>query len=203
MRMNLQNVAIGILLAAPCGAATAQDANSNAPSPATSNKGGVGLGLTAVPSAQPRLANTASPNVLAPELIETIAVQGSQPLENPTASISHYGFHADGPLVPGYGDVQSTTHNVEATKSEPDKNTYLVLDNQKGADPNYHYGTHFLFQGHELCHTRPNVAAAVPGAPSCARRSSRGADAKSRVRASSPRRGVIAMWRVRNNAVFS
>ena len=40
--------------------------------------------------------------------------------------------------------------NNEAQKTEPDKNTYLVLpQGQPGADPNYDYGTHFLFQGHE------------------------------------------------------
>ena len=39
--------------------------------------------------------------------------------------------------------------NAEATKTEPDKNTYLVLYGQRGADPSYDYGTHFLFQGHE------------------------------------------------------
>jgi hypothetical protein len=53
-------------------------------------------------------------------------------------------------MLPLAGDVQSTTHNVEATKTEPDKNTYLVLDHLAGADPNYDYGHHFLFQGHEL-----------------------------------------------------
>ena len=37
----------------------------------------------------------------------------------------------------------------EAHKTEPDKNTYLVLRGQPGADPDYDYGTHFLFQGHE------------------------------------------------------
>src|SRR5262249_8615866 len=36
-----------------------------------------------------------------------------------------------------------------ATKTEPDKNTYLVLAGQHGPDPNYDYGTHFLYQGHE------------------------------------------------------
>jgi hypothetical protein len=46
--------------------------------------------------------------------------------------------------------VQATGHNVEASKSEPDKNTYLVVKGQHGADPNYDYGTHFLYQGHEL-----------------------------------------------------
>jgi hypothetical protein len=38
----------------------------------------------------------------------------------------------------------------EAHKTEPDKNTYLVIPNSlPGADQNYWYGTHFLFQGHE------------------------------------------------------
>ena len=40
--------------------------------------------------------------------------------------------------------------NTEAQKTEPDKNTYLVFTKSlPGADPNYDYGTHFLFQGHE------------------------------------------------------
>ncbi len=39
---------------------------------------------------------------------------------------------------------------TEAHKTEPDKNTYLVFNKGlTGADPNYAYGTHFLFQGHE------------------------------------------------------
>jgi hypothetical protein len=40
---------------------------------------------------------------------------------------------------------------TEAQKTEPDKNTYLVFRNGlSGADPDYRYGVHFLFQGHEL-----------------------------------------------------
>src|SRR5690349_17732810 len=108
------------------------------------------LGFAGVPAAMPRVAGTSSPNALTPELRETIAAQDSNPLENPTAAIAAYGFDGNGPFVPAYGDVQSATHNVEATKSEPDKNTYLVLAGQRGADSNYDYGTHFLFQGHEL-----------------------------------------------------
>jgi hypothetical protein len=51
--------------------------------------------------------------------------------------------------------------NVEATKTEPDKNTYLVFDHGlKGPDASYDYGTHFLFQGHEN-----GAPVAVPGAP--------------------------------------
>ena len=52
--------------------------------------------------------------------------------------------------MPAAGDLPAVGHKVEASKTEPDKNTYLVLDHQHGADPQYDYGTHFLFQGHEL-----------------------------------------------------
>jgi hypothetical protein len=50
---------------------------------------------------------------------------------------------ADGDPVPAPG---ATT---EATKTEPDKNTYLVLRSASGPDAKYDYGHHFLFQGHE------------------------------------------------------
>src|SRR5262249_38800839 len=102
--------------------------------------------------AVPKVVGTAAPNNLATGLVESPAVQGSQPLENPSASIKFYGYDGDGPMVPAPGDVQTVVppHNVESTKSEPDKNTYLVLHDQHGPDPNYDYGTHFLFQGHEL-----------------------------------------------------
>ncbi len=74
------------------------------------------------------------------------------PLENPQGIVGWYGYENDAPsptdaslpqFVPAAG---STT---EAQKTEPDKNVYLVLKNQHGADPHYDYGTHFLFQGHE------------------------------------------------------
>jgi hypothetical protein len=107
-------------------------------------------GLTAVPNANTKVAGVARPNVLSPELAEIIQAQGSVPLENGTADIPFYGYDGNGPLLPAPGDVQTPTHNVEATKTEPDKNTYLVLDHAQGADPSYDYGHHFLFQGHEL-----------------------------------------------------
>src|SRR5262249_28545367 len=112
------------------------------------------VNLTAV-AANPRVAGVTSPNNLSPELIATIAAAGNYPVENPSAlpggtfSVTHYGYDSDGPLVPAPGDLPSATHKVEATKTEPDKNTYLILDGQVGADPAYDYGTHFLFQGHE------------------------------------------------------
>ena len=107
-------------------------------------------GITPVAAANPKIAGSPQPNILSPELIETIVAQGSNTLENPSTLTSFYGYDNDGPLTPAPGDLPSAIHKVEATKTEPDKNTYLVLRHQKGGDPNYDYGTHFLFQGHEL-----------------------------------------------------
>jgi hypothetical protein len=97
-----------------------------------------------------KVSGQSAPNALAPGLIESPVAQGSQPLENGTATIPFYGYDGNGPMVPPPGDVQAPGHNVEASKTEPDKNTYLVLDGQAGPDPGYDYGRHFLFQGHEL-----------------------------------------------------
>ncbi len=112
-----------------------------------------GVKLTPVPNAMPKAegaagAGTVIPNALSPELVQTVAAQGAMPLENPTALIPAYGYAADGPMVPPANAVQGADP-IEATKTEPDKNTYLVLADQKGPDAAYNYGTHFLFQGHE------------------------------------------------------
>jgi hypothetical protein len=72
------------------------------------------------------------------------------PLENPAGLITYYGYISNQPnLLPVVG-TPPTLGNVEASKTEPDKNTYLVLQGLKGADPGYDYGTRFLFQGHEV-----------------------------------------------------
>jgi hypothetical protein len=113
--------------------------------------------LTPVPSAQPKLPGVSQPVVLSPELIQYELARGSFKLENPDGLLTHYGYNSDvtnaggtGPqMLPAPGDVQSTTHNVEASKTEPDKNTYLVFPALSGLDPKYDYGRHFLFQGHE------------------------------------------------------
>jgi hypothetical protein len=113
--------------------------------------------LTNVPS-NPKIAGVSSPNVLSPELIEVIVGQGSVRLENPSALTSYYGYDNDvlsmmpdfPRMLPAPGTLPSANAAVEATKTEPDKNAYLVLRGQDGADPRYDYGSHFLFQGHEL-----------------------------------------------------
>ncbi len=111
---------------------------------------GPGLGLTPV-SAQPKTAGVASPNYLSPELIEFVQAQGSWVLENPSADgvIKYYGYLYDAtrPLVT---IANSGAPTVEAQKTEPDKNTYVVLKGQHGPDAGYSYGEHFLYQGHEI-----------------------------------------------------
>jgi Alkaline phosphatase PhoX len=106
--------------------------------------------LTDAGSANTKSAGVSLPDKLSPQLREITVAQGSTALENPSAVTGSYGYFADGPMLPAPGDMQSATHDVEATKSEPDKNTYLVVKGQHGADPKYRYGTHFLYQGHEL-----------------------------------------------------
>jgi hypothetical protein len=99
--------------------------------------------LTSVPTANGRSAAVASSNILSPELIETIVAQGSDKLENPSGLTNHYGYDNDGTMIP------TGSPATEATKSEPDKNTYLVLSGMHGADSLYDYGRHFLYQGRE------------------------------------------------------
>jgi hypothetical protein len=110
-------------------------------------------GLHAVANANPKAPGIAPATLLSVELAQALVVQGSTLLENPapvtlsdgtSITIDRYGYMGPGPLVPALGS------NVEAQKTEPDKNTYLVLRDQTGPDPTYDYGTHFLFQGHEV-----------------------------------------------------
>jgi hypothetical protein len=98
-----------------------------------------------VPSANAKATGSSPANVLSPELGETAVAWGSLPIDGASlSSTPYYGYDAfTAPTV-------MTQAINEAHKTEPDKNTYLVLpDGQPGADPNYDYGTHFLYQGHE------------------------------------------------------
>jgi hypothetical protein len=118
--------------------------------------------LTAVPNANPKSPGFSAPNSLSPELVEAVVAQGSHRLENPasvtlpngsTVSLPYYGYDGNGPFIPLPGSVQAPGVTIEASKTEPDKNTYLVLHGQHGADPSYDYGSHFLYQGHETGQT--------------------------------------------------
>jgi hypothetical protein len=111
------------------------------------------VGLTNLPSANTKSQGYAPASVLSPQLSQQVVAQGSTKVENPSpASVSYYGYDNDflnaasEPIMVG----STATGNKEAHKTEPDKNTYLVFGKSlPGANPNYDYGTHFLFQGHE------------------------------------------------------
>jgi hypothetical protein len=106
--------------------------------------------LTGIPDPNPRLPGISTPTQLASGLRQSTVAEGSLPFENPAPGFGYYGFNDDGPHVPAAGTLPAANAPViEATKTEPDKNTYLVLPGLHGADAGYDYGTHFLFQGHE------------------------------------------------------
>ncbi len=106
------------------------------------------LNWTSIP-ATPDIRGIAAPDALSPELRQYAVAQGSMALENPDGAVGFYGYNANGPLIADPTIVQAPGHNVEANKTEPDKNTYLHLRGLTGADPHYDYGTHFLYAGHE------------------------------------------------------
>jgi hypothetical protein len=111
-----------------------------------------GPALSSVPSANPRSTGYAPADVLSPELQQTLVAQGSNRLENPSTLTSYYGYDNDvlNPAGVPVMVASPASGGKEAHKTEPDKNTYLVFKKGlAGTDPNYDYGTHFLFQGHE------------------------------------------------------
>lgn len=109
----------------------------------------VAVVLSHVPKANPSAYGVTMPNRLSPQLAEVVVAQGSMAMENVSREFARYGYNGDGPLIAPIGISQSGSVPTEATKTEPDKNVYLVLTNQHGPDSSYNYGTHFLYQGHE------------------------------------------------------
>lgn len=73
------------------------------------------------------------PNTLSPALAGRVVAQGSMRLDGAAGEHPYYGYLGDGPMVPPLGSA------AEASKREPDKNTYLVLKDAKGADAAYDY----------------------------------------------------------------
>ncbi|MGZ8716488.1 MAG: alkaline phosphatase PhoX [Gaiellaceae bacterium] len=115
---------------------------------------GDGPTLTNVPSANTKAVGYAPSPKLSPQLMQVVVAQGSTPLENPSRPTRFYGYQndvvsPDDPSLPQM--VPTATVTNEAQKTEPDKNTYLVFKRGlAGGDPQYDYGSHFLFQGHEI-----------------------------------------------------
>ncbi|MEV4753778.1 alkaline phosphatase PhoX [Micromonospora sp. NPDC049559] len=131
-KRSVAGAAALVVVAAGVGALGAGSANANTK-----------IDWTSVPAA-PVARGVAAPNGLSPQLREFIAAQGSNRLENPTDLVRYFGYLNDGTLVP-----DPANGSAEASKTEPDKNTYLRLGGLHGADPHYNYGQEFVFQGHE------------------------------------------------------
>jgi hypothetical protein len=118
-----------------------------------------GPALTNVPAANTKAVGYSPSDKLSPELMQVAVAQGSTPLENPSGLTRFYGYQndivsPDDPLLPQM--VPTLTVPNESQKTEPDKNTYLVFkQGLGGGDPQYDYGSHFLFEGHEIA-TRVN-----------------------------------------------
>jgi hypothetical protein len=134
MKRHLAWIAGGVVAAAAVAAAVAASTND-------------GPTLTNVPAANTKSTGYSPPSVLSP----VVVAQGATRVENPSSDVSYYGYDND--LLNEQGQpvmVPGGTFTSEASKTGPDKNTYLVFDRGlRGADPSYDYGTHFLFQGHE------------------------------------------------------
>jgi hypothetical protein len=103
--------------------------------------------VSGVPGANPV---AVADNVYSPEFGAALVMEGLDLLENPSGVITQFGNLSSG------------------GRTEPDENTYLILDhNPGGPTEGYDYGRHFLFQGHEnsgdLAHvTRINLDVASP-----------------------------------------
>ena len=94
--------------------------------------------VSGVPSANPEIITD---NVLSPEFAPGLVAEGLDLLENPSGPITKFGNLSDD------------------SRTEPDENTYLILDhNPGGSTQGYDYGRHFLFQGHEMPNGNTNQA---------------------------------------------
>ena len=141
MRVNRKSAPVLVGLALSAGAVFATTGLASSPGAPV---------LTGVPAANTKSDGFAPASRLSPQLTQVVVAQGSTKLENPSALTSYYGYDND--VLNAAGEPQmvpTPTTADEAQKTEPDKNTYLVLSGQHGADPDYDYGTQFLFQGHE------------------------------------------------------
>jgi hypothetical protein len=119
------------------------------------------LTFTNVSVANPKTPGFSAPNIVSAELDLRLLATGSMKLDGATTatlpgipfSTQYYGYINNGTtssMLPILGSAATPSPAIEASKTEPDKNTYLELEGQHGAIPDYNYGKHFLFQGHEV-----------------------------------------------------
>ena len=110
-----------LLAAAAVGAAAFVATGSASPSDPSN--------LANVAAANTKTPGVSSPNVLSVGLTEAPVAQGANPLENGTQQVPFYGYDGNGSLLPVFPSW------TEATKTEPDKNTYLAHQRPEGRRP--------------------------------------------------------------------
>src|SRR5262245_376496 len=94
--------------------------------------------LTANPANPPAAA--IQPDRIADNFRLSLVAQGADAIENPVGGITKLGLLSDG------------------TRTEPDQNLYLTFDQDPGGPTaGYHYGHHFLYQGHENAGNRAYI----------------------------------------------
>jgi len=92
---------------------------------------------SSVPNANPRSGHPS--DIIASGFALQQIAEGSDALENPSGVITNFGYLDD-----------SASQPIEATKTEPDENTYVGFnENPGGPTGDFDYGRHFLYQGHE------------------------------------------------------
>ena len=96
----------------------------------------LGIDLTNVPTANTKSDGYAPASKLSPQLRQIAVAQGSTSSRTRSALTSYYGYDNDVRNAAGEPQMLPTPTSpaTEAHKTEPDKNTYLVLDGQNGAD---------------------------------------------------------------------
>ena len=92
--------------------------------------------LPGVSPAQPKSVGVPAPTILSPGLAQIEITRGSQALDGGTAAVPYYGYDGDGPTAAGSPAIlPPPSTRSRRTKTEPDKNTYLVLERPDGRRP--------------------------------------------------------------------
>ena len=94
----------------------------------------------------------------------------------PDPALAAYGYAADGPMPPAANFAVRGTALIEASKTEPDKNTHSRPRRGQGPDAGYDYGRHFpRSRAMRAAPRRPRARTRLsdPGQSRCRRRAHR------------------------------
>jgi hypothetical protein len=130
-------VALAALIAQPAWAQSSIDLSRLVPAQI-----GIGQILKGVPAANPKVCTPAT--LIDPDFKLKVVATRSDPVEDPSGPITFFGQLSTGTLT------------------EPDQNTYLVLDhNPGGSNPTFDYGRHIVYQAMRMPATSPISRASI------------------------------------------